>query len=155
MFDKTKLPDPVSYFENSGHKIIGKAGKRFRTACAIHGGTGNNLSVLRDSGGFYCFACQATGGDVLAYEMQVTGADFVTAAKALGAWIDDDGTKREPHQPKPVSRNDAMKILEFEELLLRIINCDINRLIQQVKQTLSRRELAHNRIQKIREIYKP
>ena len=58
--DRNLLPDPVSYFESRGQKIVGKRGKHFRTTCTIHGGDGGTLSVLREDGGFNCFSCGAT-----------------------------------------------------------------------------------------------
>lgn len=117
-FIRENLPDPETYFTNLGHKITGK-GKRFRTTCGIHNGDGLNLSVLRGSGAFNCFACGAHGGDVLAYEMQRTGADFVTSAKALGAWRDDG--KTDPHQkPSPLTPRQALEILQFETMLVCI-----------------------------------
>jgi DNA primase len=45
-----------------------------------------SLSIHRERGAFRCFACGARGGDVLAFEMLRSGADFKRAARALGAW---------------------------------------------------------------------
>ncbi len=35
---------------------------------------------------FSCMACDAHGGDVLAFQMQRHGQRFVDAARELGAW---------------------------------------------------------------------
>lgn len=112
-FIRENLPDPVSYFEGRGQKIIGKRGKRFRTNCAIHGGDGDTLSVLREDGGFNCFSCGAKGGDIVNYQMQATGEDFVTACKSLGAWV-DDGKPAAHHKPTPLSPRQALQMLAFE-----------------------------------------
>jgi hypothetical protein len=39
-----------------------------------------------ETGGFRCMACNARGGDVLAFERLRTGKGFAEAARDLGAW---------------------------------------------------------------------
>ena len=46
MFDKSKLPDPLDYFQGRGQKIFSKNAKQFRTTCALHGGDGDTLSAV-------------------------------------------------------------------------------------------------------------
>jgi hypothetical protein len=112
-FIRENLPDPASYFENRGQVVHHTRGKHFRTNCAIHGSGGETLSVLREEGGFYCFSCQSKGGDIISYEMQAEGSDFVTAAKALGAWV-DDGRAPVQHKPSPLTPRQALSVLAFE-----------------------------------------
>lgn len=111
-FNRDLLPDPATYFENNGHSLFRKTAKGFRTDCTIHGGTNPNLSVARDSGAFFCFSCGAKGGNVLDYEMQATGCDFVTAAKTLNAWVDDD--KPSDYKPSRVNARDMLQVLAHE-----------------------------------------
>jgi biopolymer transport protein ExbB/TolQ len=50
--------------------------------------------VHLESGGFFCFGCDVTGGDVLAFIMQRDSLDFKTAAKSLRAWSDINEEER-------------------------------------------------------------
>lgn len=54
--------------------------------CIFHDDHHASLGINAESGGFFCHACGAKGGDVLAAHQLIIGCDFVTAAKALGAW---------------------------------------------------------------------
>lgn len=117
-FLRENLPTPAEYFSSRGHKLFGK-GKNFRTNCSLHDGSGQTLSVLRDSGAFYCFSCGAKGGDVLTYEMQLTGADFVTSAKALGAWV-EDGKPDTHHKPTPITARQALDVVQQETMIVAI-----------------------------------
>ena len=54
--------------------------------CVFHEDGHASLSIHRERGAFRCFACGARGGDVLAFEMLRSGANFKSAARALGAW---------------------------------------------------------------------
>jgi hypothetical protein len=110
-FIHENLPEPVSYFESHGLVLSG-AGKWKTTSCIFHGGS-NSLRVNSDSGGWVCMNCGVKGGDVLAYEMQFTGTEFVDACKALGAWV-DDGRASVRHKPSPLTPRQALSVLAFE-----------------------------------------
>ena len=92
-FNRELLPDPTAYFEAQG----------------INTGTG----------AWVCMACGEKGGDVLAYEMAITGAEFVDAAKAIGAWI-DDGKPHAPQKPAPLPPRAALSVLAFESTLVAV-----------------------------------
>ena len=77
------------------------------------------MRVNTASGAFVCMACGAKGGDVLAYEMQSTGADFVKVAKELGAWI-DDGKPQTQQKPTPLAPRAALSVLQFEATLAAV-----------------------------------
>ena len=153
MFDKSKLPDPLDYFQGRGQKIFSKNSKQFRTTCALHGGDGDTVSVQRESGLWHCFSCLA-GGDIPAYEMKATGADFVTAVKALGAWIDDSSEPRKATVKKPMSRFEAAELLQFEHTVLAIVEADKRRNAATAAD-IARGELAQQRIQKIQGAFQP
>ena len=96
--DDDRLPDPASYFESQGLKLTGPRSAKWKTTeCAFHGGS-DSMRVNVHSGGWVCMACGAKGGDVLAYQMAAHGLEFVDAAKALGAWV-DDGRPHTPQRP--------------------------------------------------------
>ena len=71
----------------------------------------------------------------------------MTAAKALGAWVDTG----EPHQAiarKPISKCEAEEALLFERTLLAIVQADKRRGAAS-EADIARAELASQRIQKI------
>ena len=118
-FDRTLLPEPTTYFENHGQKLTGPRSAKWKTtACNFHGGS-DSMRVNTASGAFVCMACGAKGGDVLAYEMQSTGADFVKVAKELGAWI-DDGKPQTQQKPTPLAPRAALSVLQFEATLAAV-----------------------------------
>ena len=84
-FNRSNLLSPESFWE--AHGITLKAKKGWVMAkCIFHDDTHASLGINAESGGFFCHACGAKGGDVLAAHQLITGCDFVTSAKALGAW---------------------------------------------------------------------
>lgn len=116
-FKRHLLPDPAGYFEAQGLKLIGDG--LWRTnACTFHGGR-ETMRINLASGGWVCMSCRISGGDVLSYEMAVTGADFVAAAKAIGAWV-DDGRPHTPQNPTPLSPRAALSALAFEATLTAV-----------------------------------
>ena len=84
-FNRTKLPTPESFWASQGIEL--KSNKDWITAkCVFHDDRHASLSVNCGTGGFFCHACGAKGGDVLTAHRIIVGCDFVTAAKALNAW---------------------------------------------------------------------
>jgi hypothetical protein len=84
-FNREHLPTPESFWGERQVKLSGKKGWA-STNCILHEDNSPSMRVNTESGAFFCHSCGAKGGDVLAAYMLMTGADFVTAAKALGAW---------------------------------------------------------------------
>jgi hypothetical protein len=112
-FDRNLLPDATSYFEEQGLKLAGPSRAKWKTTeCRFHSGS-DSMRVNTASGAWVCMSCGEKGGDVLAYEIAVTGADFVEAAKAIGAWV-DDGTPYRPQKPTPLSPRAALSVMAFE-----------------------------------------
>ena len=110
-FDRRNLPEPVGYYEAAGLVFRERKGKWRTTRCEFHGGS-DSMRINTDSGAFACMACGASGGDVLSYEMQATGAEFIDACKALGAWT-DDGQPAVQHKPTPLSPRAALQASAF------------------------------------------
>ena len=80
-FDRNLLPDPVSYFENQGLTLKGPNRAKWKTtACNFHGGS-DSMRVNTENGAWVCMSCGEKGGDVLAYEIKVSGAEFQDATK--------------------------------------------------------------------------
>jgi putative DNA primase/helicase len=89
-FRKELVPSAVDYFAQQGLALVGR-GKQRQGPCPVHGGS-DSLSVNVETNCFYCFACGAKGGDMLALHRQVHGLSFVDAARDLGAWLDPTGS---------------------------------------------------------------
>ncbi|HMN92716.1 MAG TPA: CHC2 zinc finger domain-containing protein [Hydrogenophaga sp.] len=112
-FDRNRLPDPITYFEELGHKLKGPHRAKWKTTnCRFHGGS-DSMRVHVHTGAWVCMSCGVKGGDVLSYHMQAHGMEFIGAAKSLGAWIDD--CKSEPNRkPTALSPRAALEVLGFE-----------------------------------------
>jgi hypothetical protein len=115
--DRNQLPSVELYFDAEGAPLVGN-GKWRTTQCAFHGGS-DSMRVNVESGGWVCMACHVKGGDLISYVMQRYGADFVTAAKTLGAWVEDG----RPAQTKPrrFSASDAMSVLSEDLHLCALV----------------------------------
>jgi hypothetical protein len=152
-FDRFLLPDPVSYFESQGLTLNGPRSAKWKTtACNFHGGS-DSMRVNVATGAWVCMSCGQKGGDVLAYEMQITGVEFVEAAKALGAWI-DDGRSPAPAKPTPLSPRSALQALGFEAELVAIAAGNMAHGVQLTATDRARLLIAGNRIITINEAYK-
>ena len=119
-YDRTRLTDPVSYYESQGLNLKGPRSAKWKTTrCEFHGGS-DSMRVNIQNGAFVCMAgCGARGGDVLAYQMAHHGMDFVEAAKALGAWV-EDGKFQVPRKPTALSPRAALEVLGFESTLVAV-----------------------------------
>ncbi len=85
LFNRNLLPNPGEYYQKQGLKLSG--GGEWKSAlCPFHPDKSPSLRLRLDSGGFRCMACGVHGGDVLAFHMKLNNLDFISAAKALGAW---------------------------------------------------------------------
>lgn len=150
-FERTRLPDPVSYFESEGLKLTGP-GKWKTAACIFHGGS-DSMRINTQTGAHVCMAgCGARGGDVLAYEMAVHGREFVEAAKALGAWV-EDGKAHTQQNPSPLSPRAALQVLQFEATLAAIAAANVARGVTLTDVDLARLLAAAGRINRIAEVY--
>ena len=118
-FSRTLLPDPATYFEVRGQELSGSRGSKWKTtSCIFHGGS-DSMRINTATGAWVCMACNEKGGDVLAYQMAATGAEFVDAAKAIGAWV-DDGKPYTPQKPSPLSPRAALSVLAFEATFVAV-----------------------------------
>ena len=149
-FDRNHLPDPASYYEAEGLKLDGR-GKWRTTECKFHGGS-DSMRINLASGGYCCMNCGEKGGDVLAYHMATHGLEFVDAAKALGAWV-DDGRPVQQHKPAPLPPRAALQVIGFEASLAAIAAANIANGVALSGVDLSRLLTAANRITRLVEAY--
>jgi hypothetical protein len=84
--------------------------------------------------------------------MQVTGQDFVAAAKALGAWQDDPQDVNAPkRKPLPFPARDALEILAAEANLVAVAAGNVANGVTLTAEDLHRVMKAAGRIQVIQE----
>lgn len=147
-FDRNQLPDPTAYFEEAGHQLKGPRRAKWKTTnCAFHGGS-DSMRVNAVTGAWVCMSCGAKGGDVLAYHMQLQGLEFVDAAKALGAWV-DDGKPPVNHKPTALSPRNALEVLGFEAGLVAVAAGNLAQGIALSDADRARLTLCCNRITKL------
>lgn len=118
-FMPERLPDPVSFFEGEGLRLVGRGTWR-TTRCDFHGGS-DSLRVNTQGGGWCCMACGARGGNAISYVMGLHGLDFIDACKRLGCW--DEGAKGDTRPPRPrlLSAREALSVIATEVLVLMVI----------------------------------
>lgn len=117
-FDRNALPEPLGYFEAQGLQFRERKGKWRTTRCDFHQGT-DSMRVNVSTGAWCCMACNAHGGDVLAFQMAAHGQTFIEAAKALGAWI-EDGKPHQHRRPKALPAHEALELIERESRLVAL-----------------------------------
>ena len=122
-FNRDALPDAQTYFEERGLKLTGPSRAKWKTTrCEFHGGS-DSMRINTKTGAWICMAgCGAKGGDALAYHMASDGLDFITAAKELGAWIDDG--KSAPVRPAGLSARAALELLRPAVYLVYVACCN-------------------------------
>lgn len=146
------LPDPVSYYEGQGLKLMGSRRAHWRTTeCRFHGGS-DSMRIMVATGAFVCMNCGARGGDVVGYHMAAHGLSFLEAAKQLGALVGDELSKWHI-KPTALSPRDALKVLVFEGALATIAECRSAKGIKPSPEDLERILVAMGRINHIAGIY--
>lgn len=153
-FERDRLPDAVSYFENQGLALKGP-GKWKTTRCNFHDGS-DSMRVNTSSGAWVCMNCGVKGGDVLAYEMQATGVEFVQAARSMGAWVDDGKLHLAVgRKPSPLSPRAALEVLAFETLIVALMAADMVKGSAPSGEDLKRLHTAVGRIQALAGEFQP
>jgi len=85
-FDRTLLPSPKAFYLSEFPKLNRLNGSGWvRVICPFHPDRHPSLSLNLRSGGFYCFACGAKGGDIIDFLRLRYGLSFNTAVSQLGA----------------------------------------------------------------------
>ena len=147
-FVRENLPEPLHYYELQGLMLAGPRSSKWKTTrCEFHGGS-DSMRIHVERGAFVCMSCGAKGGDILAYHQAAHGVDFVEAAKALGAWV-DDGKPQAPRRPTPLPAAMAVNVLQFEASLAAVAACNIAHGVTLTKQDRKRLLKASGRINHI------
>lgn len=123
-FDKSRLPDPLTFYEAEGLTLRGHGPWR-TTRCVFHEDETPSLRIKVENGAFVCFGCGERGGNVLAYVMLARGIGFIEACRELGAWIDDGKPGRVPIKRPELSCQDRLEVLYRESLIMFVTGSDI------------------------------
>lgn len=83
--NRSLLPDVLEYLQARGIAIKGKGVWR-EILCPFHNDSSPSLRINTIKGCFKCMACDAKGGDLIAFHQKLTGKPFIEACKDLGAW---------------------------------------------------------------------
>ena len=151
-FDRNRLPDPATYFENQGLILKGPRSAKWKTtACNFHGGS-DSMRVNVATGAWVCMSCGEKGGDVLAHEIRAGGREFVDAAKALGCWV-DDGRPPVQAKPTPLSPRLALSVLAFESTLTAVAADNLAYGVALTDADRARLRLAANRMNRLAEAF--
>ena len=151
-FDRTLLPDPVTYFENLGLTLKGPRSAKWKTTtCNFHGGS-DSMRINITSGAWVCMGCGKKGGDALAYEIKDGGREFVDAAKALGCWV-DDGRPPVVTKPTPLSPRLALSVMAFESTLTAVAAGNVANGVTLTDADRARLRVAANRINRLVEAF--
>ena len=121
-FRRDLLPDPETFYESEGLELIG-LGRERKALCVFHGERNPSLFINVDSGAFYCHGCHAGGGDVIDFHRLRHGSEFMEAAQALGAVIDNG--KAEPQRRTSISAKSALALLNREAQLIAVAGANI------------------------------
>ena len=151
-FDRNRLPDPSTYFQNQGLTLKGPRSAKWKTTvCNFHGGS-DSMRVHLATGAWVCMSCCEKGGDVLAYEIKAGGREFVDAAKALGCWV-DDGRLHAPTKPTPLSPRLALSVVAFESTLAAVAAGNVAHGVALTDADRARLMVAANRINRLVEAF--
>lgn len=86
-FRRELLPRAAAFWRHELGKLSRPSRGWARSRCPLHGGDNpTSFSVNLESGAFFCFACGASGSDLIDYVIQRDHTNFQTAAQLLGAW---------------------------------------------------------------------
>lgn len=148
-FERDRLPDPRSYYESEGLQLS-RGNKWVTTACNFHQGS-DSMRINLHSGAWVCMACNAKGGNVLAYHMAAYGVEFIEAAKALGCWVNDG--KPTPTKPAPFTPRQAVQVLANEANLVAVAAGNVAQGVVLTQADRTRLMAAAGRILKIMEVF--
>jgi hypothetical protein len=151
-YERERLPDAQSYFEAEGLRLRGPRNAKWKTTeCRFHEGS-DSMRVNITSGAFKCMNCGVGGGDVLAYHMQAHGLEFVEAAKALGAWV-EDGKPVVHRRPTPLTPRQALEVMAVECNLVAIAAGNVAHGVTLSQADLIRLLTASNRVTRLVEMF--
>lgn len=151
-YQRHLLPEPEGYFETEGLRLSGPRNAKWKTTeCRFHGGR-DSMRINATTGAWVCMNCGVKGGDLLGYHMQAHELEFVDAARALGAWV-EDGKPVPYRKPTPLPPRAALEVLGFETTIAAVAAGNIAMGIPLTETDRARLLMAAQRIQRLAEAY--
>ena len=99
-FRKELLPPPRAFYERELGELRRSDSRGWvkpKAGCPFHPSRSKqSFFVNLTSGGYFCFSCQASGGDVVSFAMRRRGLTFKAAAQLLGAWDGHECVRQRP-----------------------------------------------------------
>jgi len=118
-FCRELLPSAVTFYRRELGDLSRpdrRGWARPKSGCPFHASKTKKSFYVHVDGGFYCFGCNAKGGDLVDFVRLRDTVDFKSAAKKLGAWTDDTT----PDQQKELRRREKERRRHQEEESERI-----------------------------------
>lgn len=88
-FDRNKMPLPRSFWERELGRL-GRPDRRgwmlVRAGCPMHDSRSKKSFFVNLDGGFYCFGCDFSGGDLIEFLRKRHSMTFKAACEELGCW---------------------------------------------------------------------
>jgi len=110
--------DPVEFFrrENGTMPPPKRRGWVDGGLCPFHADQrAGSFKVNTETGGFHCFSCHTSGGDVIDFVMRRDGLDFLAAVRELAP----DAVPEHVRTTGRIPARDALKALQFEAVLVQ------------------------------------
>lgn len=86
-FDKSLLPKVIDYYTQQFTQLKIKP-EWTSVCCPFHEDHKPSLSLNLQTGGFFCFGCQARGGDIIDFHRRRYRLNFIETVNFFGAWRD-------------------------------------------------------------------
>ncbi len=103
-FDRSALPPARTFYERELGELRRpdrKGWAKPKAGCPFHASKSKtSFHVHVEHGGFYCFGCDARGGDVIAFVQKRYGLSFPDALQRLG--IQSERSYSAPRKEEPV-----------------------------------------------------
>jgi DNA primase len=148
-FDRSALPSPRTFYSSEFGGLPRENSKGWTSAeCCFHQSETRGrkrskpLRINVREGNFKCMACDARGGDVLAFVMLRDGVNFQRAAERLGAWKGTGLSEPEQRRIETEKRDREQKqiageILAQEEKRKRLAARDFLHSLEHLQRTTS------------------
>jgi DNA primase len=112
-FDKSQLPLAKSFYERECGQLSRpdrKGWARVKQGCPFHASESKKSFFVNLDGGFYCFGCDARGGDVIEFVRRRYRLSFPEALKHLNIESDYKPTPKPKEPPMSLERRLARKL---------------------------------------------
>ena len=115
-FAKELLPPPTEFYRAEFGHLPRPSRGWSKVRCIFHDDKTPSLSLHLSSGGFHCFSCGTSGGDIVDFVKLRDSIDFRQAAISLGACRDEQTTAQE-RKEREIAKREKERIRKAAENL--------------------------------------